>query len=259
MAPVGLDSLQVTHSDGGDVSEQDNRRSELNDAVEDATGFNFRSLRTISDLIFKPNRVFQAYAARDRATYTPALRLWMGIIGLQVLVSALWGGWAGVIRRQADANPAVRDLYAQASGGQLDEFFQHYGDAMGVAQPIIVGGMTALSVFVLGWFRKGLPWPSRLNIAMGVLSVGSVVGLMLMPVVVIPELMPWMGLSTLLIVLAYFLTFLRGAPGVLADTAGGAWIKAIIYSVVLILLIGLGGLLMTVITITYAVVRTTAA
>ena len=129
---------------------------------------------------------------------------------------------------------------------------------MGVAHPILVGGMTALSVFVMGWFRKGLSWPARLNIAMGVLTVGSVVGLAMMPMLVIPELQRWAIYSTPLIFIAYFLTFLRGAPGVLADTGVGAFVKALIYAFVLLLLIGIGGILIGAIAIGYATYRLNA-
>lgn len=244
---------------GLNVTEQ-NKRQELSEAVEDAVGFNFRSLRTLWDLIARPNRVFAAYAARDRATYTPALRIWLGLIGLQVFISAIWGGWEGVMRRQYDTgSPAVRAVYEQVSSGRTDEYFRHYGDAMGVAHPLLVGGMTALSVFVLSWFRKGLPWPARLNIAMGVLAAGSVVGLILMPLVVMPQFFQYSWAPSLAIVLAYFLTFLRGAPGVLADTAFGAWIKAFVYALVLILLVVIGGVLMAVISTFYAVYQLNAS
>lgn len=236
-----------------------NKREDLNDAVEDATGFNFRSLRTMWTLITAPSRVFESYVARDRETYTPALRLWLGLIGLQVFISAVWGGWEGIIRRQvAVSAPDVQALYERMAQGRPDEFFKHYGDAMGVTHPILVGGMTALSVFVLGWFRKGLSWPARLNIAMGVLTVGSVIGLAMMPMLVIPELQRWAIYSTPLIFIAYFLTFLRGAPGVLADTGLGAFVKALIYAFVLLLLIGIGGLLISVISISYATYRLSA-
>ena len=240
------------------MTERD-KREDLNDAVEDATGFNFRSLRTMSALIATPRRVFETYVARDRETYTPALRLWLGLIGLQVFISAIWGGWEGIVRRQVAAGAAdVQAFYAQLAQGRPDEFFKHYGDAMGVAHPILVGGMTALSVFVMGWFRKGLSWPARLNIAMGVLTVGSVVGLAMMPMLVIPELQRWAIYSTPLIFIAYFLTFLRGAPGVLADTGVGAFVKALIYALVLLLLIGIGGILIGAIAIGYATYRLNA-
>jgi hypothetical protein len=236
-----------------------NNRDDVSHAVEDATGFNFRSLRTLWDLVVRPNRVFLSYATRDRNAYTPALRLWFGLIGLQVLVSAIWGGWEGLMRRQIEnSDPAAAELYEQISGNRLDAFLGHYGDAMGVAHPILIGGFSALSVFLLGLFRKGLAWPSRLNIAMGVLVAGSIVGLVLMPVMSLPQFTQWMWAPPLIITAAYFITFLRGAPGVLADTTAGSWIKAVIYALVLILLVALGGIVLAMVATIYALYRLNA-
>jgi hypothetical protein len=75
------------------------KRDDLDGAAEDAFGFNFRSLKTLRDLFLRPHVVFESYAARDRLTYTPAIRLWFGLVGLQVLISALWGGWEGMLLR----------------------------------------------------------------------------------------------------------------------------------------------------------------
>jgi len=233
-----------------------NKREELSGVVEDALGFNFRSLKTLRDLIVRPRTVFQAYAERDRVRYTPAIRLFLGLVGLQVLISTLWGGWAGLMQRQIEtSDPAVRDFYVQISGDRVVPYLQHYGDAMGVAQPLLVAGFSSLSVFVLGWFRPGLSWPSRLNIGMGVLTVGSVVGLLLMPVLIIPESARWSGLSMLVIGIVYFITFLRGAPGVLADTTGGAWGKAFVFTLVLMLLVVLAGVVMALVGMGYALFR----
>lgn len=232
-----------------------NKREELSGAVEDAFGFNFRSLKTLAHLLFAPNRVFKSYAARER-DYTPAIRLWFGLIGVQVLVSALWGGWAGLMRRQLEnGDPAVGEMYAQISGGRLDAFLAHYGDAMGVGQPLLVAGFTSLSVFLLGWFGRGLSWSARLNIAMGVLAAGSFVGLLLMPTLIFPQFAQIGWAAPLVVVLAYFLTFLRGAPGVLADTAGGAWIKAFVYALVLMALVLLAGIVLSIVATVYALFR----
>ena len=234
---------------------EQNKREELSGVVEDAFGFNFRSLKTLAHLLFMPNRVFKSYAARER-DYTPAIRLWFGLIGLQVLVSALWGGWAGLLRRQIEnGDPAIREVYMQASGGRLDAFLAHHGDAMSVGQPLIVASFTALSVFVIGWLRRGLSWPARLNIAMGVLATGSFVGLLLIPTLVFPQLAQFAWVGPLLVALTYFITFLRGAPGVLADTSGGAWIKAIVYASVLMFLVVLAGVVLSILATLYALFR----
>ena len=79
------------------------RNEDTEDFIEDILGFNFRSFRTIYALFVKPRAVFQAYAERDRETYTPSLRIWLGIIGLQVLFSVVWGGYGGLILSQWQA------------------------------------------------------------------------------------------------------------------------------------------------------------
>lgn len=228
------------------------KREELNDAVEDALGFNIRSVKTIIDLFARPRRVFESYAARDRATYTPAIRLFFGLVGVQVLISALWGGWERVITLQFEGMDT-------ASLAQLDEllgdravFIGHYADAVSFLQPIVVALFTSLSVFVLGWLRPQLSWPSRLNIAMGVLTTGSAIGLLCMPFLGVPGLQGWMWIATPLVALTYFLTMARGARGVIADSFGGVLGKSLAYTLALMILVMLAGFVFSILSAGYA-------
>ena len=233
-----------------------NKREDVNDAVEDALGFNFRSVKTLIDLFVRPRRVFESYAARDRVTYTPAIRIFFGLIGLQVLVSVLWGGWSGLLRRQIENGPAdLRNVYLEISGGNLDAFIGHYADALNFGQPVLVALFTSLSVFVLGWFRPQLSWPSRMNIAMGVLSVGTVIGLLSMPLITSERFMGavWIGMAA--VAVAYFVTIARGARGVIADSFGGVVGKSLIYTIVLMLLVFLAGVVLSIACIMYATMR----
>jgi len=230
------------------------KHSELQSAVEDVVGFNFRSLKTLRDLFVRPNTVFRSYAARDRVTYTPALRLWAGVLGISVLVSALWGGWPGIMRRQIESlDPNTRAIYVELSQGRMDEFIGHYGDAMNVLHPIVVGLFTLLSIFALKAFNNDLPWTARLNIAMGILTVGSLIGLLLMPFYMLTEheALRTFGTSAL-IAAAYMITFVRGAPGVLARGAAGAWAKGAGFALLLLLLMALAGMVLGIITTLYA-------
>lgn len=231
------------------------KREELNDAVEDALGFNFRSLKTMIDLIVMPRRVFQSYAERDRETYTPAIRLFFGLVGLQVVASAIWGGWEGIVSRQIAADANAREQFELVSGGDLQAFIGHYADAANFAQPILVALFTSLSVFVLGWFRPQLAWPSRLNIAMGVLAVGTLVGLLTMPLLMSDNFHQSMWIGSLAVALAYFLTTFRGAQGVIADTFPGAISKSVAYTLVLLILVILAGIVLSIVCGLYAIVR----
>ncbi|MBK6705508.1 MAG: DUF3667 domain-containing protein [Caulobacteraceae bacterium] len=233
-----------------------NKRDDVNDAVEDALGFNFRSVKTLIDLFVRPRRVFESYAARDRVTYTPAIRIFFGLIGLQVLTSVLWGGWSGLLTRQIEAGPAdVRALYTEISGGNLPAFINHCADALSFGQPILVALFTSLSVFVLGWFRPQLSWPSRMNIAMGVLSVGTVIGLLSMPLINSEHFMGVIWIGMVAVAVAYFLTIARGARGVIADSFGGVIGKSLIYTFVLLLLVFLAGVVLSICCIMYATMR----
>ncbi|MEO0466113.1 MAG: DUF3667 domain-containing protein [Pseudomonadota bacterium] len=220
--------------------------SDLQSTVEDAFGFNFRSLKTINDLFIRPRTVFEAYAARDRVSYTPAIKIWLGLIGLQVITNAVFGGWEGLIRRTFEADPATAAVYEEVTAGRVDEFLVHYASALSMAQAPVVGVFSALSVFVLGWFNKSVPWSGRFNIAMGVLTAGSIMGVLTMAMFLIPAPPGWLYFATTgLIVFVYFVTFGRGAKGTLAQTNTGAWIKAAIFSIVLIILVFLAYLAMS--------------
>jgi hypothetical protein len=129
---------------------------------------------------------------------------------------------------------------------------------MGFVHPMLIGGFSALSVFLLGFFRRGLAWPIRLNIAMCVLVVGAIAGLLLEPLIFLPQFSQWMWTPTPIITATYFVTFLRGAPGVLADTLRGAWIKAAIYALALIFLVALGSIVLSFVAVAYPLARLNA-
>lgn len=228
------------------------KAGELNDAVEDALGFNFRSVKTIVDLFVRPRRVFESYAARDRVSYTPAIRLFFGLVGLQVLVSALWGGWERVITLQFEGVDPASRAQLEELVGDLPMFISHYADAVSFLQPIVVALFSSLSVFVLGWLRPQLSWPSRLNIAMGVLTAGTVIGLLCMPFLGVPGLQNWMWIATPLVALTYFLTTARGARGVIADSFGGIIGKSLAYTLALMLLVMIAGFVYSIMSAGYA-------
>lgn len=239
------------------MNDRREQRAELQDVVEDATGFNLRSLKTIWHLIILPRRVFEDYAARAR-NYTPAIRLWFGLIGIQVLISALWGGWPAVVEQQLRSAPAAMANVERLAGGRTQEFFEHYGAAIGFGQPLIVAFFTGLSVFVLGWFRPNLSGPARLNIALGVLVVGSIVSLATLPVLMMPEGAVFGPVISLAVMVAYFITVLRGSRGVLADTALGVWVKSTVYTLVLSFLVIVSGVVTSIIALTYAATKLAA-
>lgn len=227
--------------------------SETEGFLEDVLGFNFRSFRTLWDLIIRPNTVFRAYAARDRETYTPSLRLWLSLIGIQILISVVWGGYGGMVVAQFETQPPeVIASIENLLGASIEEIAQPYGEAASFLHPILVGGFTALSAFLIGAFNKSLSWAARINITFGILSASSVVGLTLLLGVVLgaaTSLMNWMIIP---ITLFYWLVFARGAPGILARTRTGAILKGALFASVAIALVMVGGIVMSLASFIYA-------
>ncbi|MEN0652519.1 MULTISPECIES: hypothetical protein [Hyphobacterium] len=231
------------------------RNDDVEDFVEDILGFNFRSFRTIYALFVKPRAVFQAYADRDREAYTPSLRIWLGIIGIQVLFSVIWGGYGGLLLSQWESGDTNVALIEQAMGGPIEEIARHYGDVANLLHAVLVGGMTGLSAFLIGAFNKSLHWTARINITFAILSVASVVGLLLLVVTAVTGHFTLMTWSLPVIALLYGITFYRGAPGILASTRTGAIVKGFLFSLTAILLVFLGGLIMALIGFVYAAIR----
>jgi len=227
--------------------------SETESFLEDVLGFNFRSFRTLRDLIIRPNTVFIAYAARDRQTYTPSLRLWLSLIGIQILISVLWGGYGGMFLVQMQSQPpASLAAIENMLGAPVDVIAEPYGEAASFLHPILVGGFTAFSAFLIGAFNKSLSWAARINITFGILSASSLIGMFLLFAVIFgssPTMMTWMILP---IALFYWFIFTRGAPGILAKTQLGAIVKGGIFALTAMCLVMVGGLVMSLTSLYYA-------
>lgn len=234
------------------------RNDDVEDVFEDILGFNFRSFRTLRDVILRPAAVFQSYAARDRETYTPSLRLWLGLVGLQILFSVVWGGYGGLILEQWQSNPDQMALMEQAMGGPAEVIAGHYGDAAALTHAALVGGLTAFSAFLIGAFNKSLHWTSRINITFAILTAASLMGMLLLVAAAITDQLALMTWSVPAVALVYWVTFTRGAPGILATTRTGAFLKGGLFAIVAILLVFLGGLIMAFAGFGYAYYRINA-
>lgn len=209
--------------------------------AEDVLGFNLRSLRTLRDLIWRPRLVFESILARD-GRYTPMLRLFLALIGVQIAASVIWGGYGAVAARGlAESGPETLDQLEQALGRDIDEVLAVYSTAMSILHGPVVSAFSALSVFVLRGFGARRALGADLNIVFALLTAGTMFGLVLMPLV----LSGLMGsLSTMVILVGiYALTFARGAPPALASTLSGRIGKGIWMAVTILLLVMLAGLI----------------
>lgn len=226
-----------------DASPPDNLAAEshgIEAFLEGTVGLNFRSLRTLADLFWKPVRVFRTYADPRQTRYMPALRLWLGLTVVMAILTYFFGDQGDLIRRAIGNWPdAQRDSLLQQINGDLDGFAEAYGRIFPTLQPIIVGIGMIVPVLLTALFSRGLAWVSRINLSYAVLNAGSVLGLMTFPVMVQhPEWGMW---AILPVALVYWLTFYRGAPGTLATSQTGRIVKASLFTSVTIIMVVISG------------------
>lgn len=73
------------------------KRDLVEDVLDEILSFNFRSLRTLRDILIRPGAVAARFVAGDRDTYTPPMRVWFGALTWMFLLSIIWGGWGQVL------------------------------------------------------------------------------------------------------------------------------------------------------------------
>lgn len=222
------------------------------DMLEDVVGFNYRSFRTIWDLLARPNRVFLAYAERDLSHYTPALRLWLGLTVVQSVLSFFFGGQADLILNVMQNWPdAQRESLINSIDGTLEDVADRYASTFSLLQPIVISVLLSTTVFLIAVFDKGLSWVSRINLTFAVLTAGSVLGLLMLPFLVQN---PQYGLWSMIPIFAvYWLTMFRGSRNILATSLTGRLLKATLFGVIVLLLVMIAGFVTVGVSLTHAV------
>ncbi len=85
----------------------------LEDVLDEVLSFNYRSLRTLRDIIFRPARVARAFLDGDRESYTPPMRVWFGVLTWMFLLSAVWGGWGDIVWRAGGNGAAFESMIVE--------------------------------------------------------------------------------------------------------------------------------------------------
>lgn len=226
---------------------------ERGELAEEVFGFNLRSVRSLIDLLAAPRKVFTSIIARDRQ-YTPMVRLWLALLGLQIAISVIWGGY-GAIAAQAlqGGDPETLAQLEAATGRTSAEFFNLYGSIMSILHGPLVGGFTALSVLVLARFGDKRSFAVNLNLIFAILTAGSIFGLALMPLVLSGAQTPLMSfLVAGILTLIYAVTFIRGAVPSLAASWTGRIVKGAVLSLTILLLVLIGGFIANIVSIILA-------
>lgn len=217
-------------------------RQERSELAEEVFGFNLRSVRSLADLLIAPRKVFGSIIARD-GQYTPMVRLWLALLGIQIAASVIWGGYGAIAAQSMEAaDPAAITQLEAMTGRSSEEFFGLYGSIMSVLHGPLVGGFTALSVLVLGRFGEKRPFAVNLNLVFAILTAGSIFGLLLMPVALSGAQTGFISLLvTGFLSFVYAVTFIRGATPSLARTMPGRIGKGLLLSVTILVLVLIGG------------------
>ena len=207
--------------------------------TEDVVGLSLNSLRTLADLYVRPNTVFNAFANGGDERYAPTVKIWLGLMGINSAVLALWGGLGDAMQGRLQADPQQMAAFAEQFGDKADVFLarylSNYETAVSYFAVPLVGVFTALSVFLLKPFNRALSFPTRFNIAFGILSTGSLVGIFVFAGIVLGYLgLNW---SFFAVPLVYFVTFWRGAPGIFAQKHSIAFFKSLLFSGCLAILV----------------------
>ncbi|WP_421792175.1 hypothetical protein [Hyphobacterium sp.] len=233
---------------------QEKDPGDIKRATEEIFGINLRSIHTLKDLLIRPQAVFAAYAQRDTVTYTPALRLWLGLIGISFLVSFIWGGYQGIIRRSVEQWPPEQRADFVASLAQadmdLEAYVDRFADAAQLIHTPLIALCTGLVGFIPGLIGKGLTWQARLNITFAILAIASLIGIFLSPITIYaPDLMI---VPIVIIALIYGITHYRGTPGLPNYTPRWRITRAAVFSVVTITMVMVGGVIMALSSVIYA-------
>lgn len=220
--------------------------------AEDVIGFNFRGFRTVGTLFADPYRLFMAYTRRRQGIYTPALRLWLGLSVILAVLTFFFGGHAEMMERIIGNWPETqRNSLIDEAGGDLTRLTDAYASAFSLLQPILIAGLMISMVFLIALFRRRLSWVARINIVFAVAVAGSMVGLATFPFLV---QRPDLGMVALgPIWLAYWITMFRGSKGIFARTMTGRVVKATLYSVLMLVLVFLAGMISVGLSLAHAI------
>ena len=194
------------------------------DILEEITGFNLRSFRTLRDLFLKPSKVFEAYARGER-TYTPSLRLWLSFTVMLTVITYFFGSHEDLFANAyANWPESLREQVLLQINGSLEDLARVQGDLYGLLHSTVSGLVGFTSIGLIALFSGPLRWAARLNLTFALTSAGAATSLVLFPIMV---QRPDLGLVMVPIMLAvYSLTYARGAPGLGADASKRRWLKA---------------------------------
>lgn len=128
----------------------------LEDVLDEVLSFNYRSLRTFRDIFLRPGRVAETFASGDRATYTPTMRVWFGVVSWLFLLSVIWGGFGELILRTSDASGDVLGQFVVEGRRDMDAMTGAISTMAGLLYIPFNSLLILLGVHVLRAFNRSL-------------------------------------------------------------------------------------------------------
>lgn len=139
-----------------DATDAAKEKRALEEVLDEVLSFNYRSLRTFRDILFRPGRVAATFASGDRETYTPTMRIWFGVISWLFLLSVIWGGFGELIVRASGAMGDPLSRFTVDGRRDIDAMVSEISTMAGLLYVPVSSLFILLGVNVLRVFNKSL-------------------------------------------------------------------------------------------------------
>ena len=216
----------------------------LDALFEDIFGLNIRGLKTIWHLFWKPSEVFEA--ARDihwKDQYTPTIRLYFSILAVILFFQFIWAGENSFLEN------SFREILAPVLAGSegavftLEEIVDQAVRVYIVLYPFTLGFLALIAAMLTHIWGKGAGFTTRVRLYFASIIpltfVGFIVNIATANVSADYTFVVFAG-SFIPTLLVGYLTVFRGLKP--THETGRSW-RAILFSLIVIFIFGLNGLI----------------
>jgi len=211
------------------VDPRESRGRLVMELAEDTTGFGLVELRTARDLLLRPAAVLDAYmtsGVTGGGRYARPLRFYMALCGLLMVVLFLSGGMRQVL---AEWPAELLDPLLDRSGKSREMFLADVDSWISlVLVPVVLLCYALVVAPLLKAWDRSLNWRRSFRAVFAFLCAWTLPILPLSPLAYRRE---YIGLSTLLLVAAAVIAFIRMGRGRWWLTWQGAVVKSLVIAV----------------------------
>ncbi|HBH90465.1 hypothetical protein [Ponticaulis sp.] len=208
----------------------------LDALIEDIFGLNFRGLKTIGHLFWKPAAVFTAARDEDwEHRYTPSIRLYFSLVAVLVFFQFIWAGENSFMTESF--RQLLRPFTESEIGNvfSLEELVSQSVRIYTLMYPVTLGLFAAIAAMMTFIWGKNSGFVTRIRLYFAAIIPLSTVGFiitMASSVASTDMSAAIFGVSLVLTTLVGFLTVYRGLKS--SHPKGRIW-RAILFSLIVIL------------------------